>query len=171
MYGKGTVFELSPSNQGWTKRTLYDFQGDDGWDPVGGLVFDRTGNLYGTTFAGGTANGGVVYKLTPSSGGWTESVIWNATMDSGGPYDSPTIDADGNLYVTTMDQGVNFNGNIFKLTPSGSGWIYTDLHDLYGVTDGEGPWASPTLDTHGNIFGTTVFGGYNGGGTVYQITP
>jgi uncharacterized repeat protein (TIGR03803 family) len=170
-YVYGTVFELVHSNGGWTKQTLYTFQGAaDGGDPFGGVALDRTGTLYGTTCLGGSANGGTVYSLTHASGGWIQTVIWNG-LSSQCPYDAPIIDAAGNIYATTTGGGTYYSGSIFKLSPSSGGWIYSNLHDLNPVTDGYSPWASPALDLHGNLFGTTSGGGQNEGGTVWEVTP
>ena len=168
----GTVFELIHSSGGWQEQTLYAFQGAaDGGSPFGGVTLDAAGDLYGSTFLGGTADGGTVYKLIQANGHWTENVIWNAPANGGGPYDAPLMDSAGNLYLTTMGLGADYSGNIFKLSPSGGSWVYTDLHDLFAQSDGDGPWASPVMDAQGNLFGTTVGGGPHNGGTVWQIAP
>jgi uncharacterized repeat protein (TIGR03803 family) len=81
------------------------------------------------------------------------------------------MDANGNLYGTTfMDDSYGY-GSVFKLSPSGSGWTYTDLHDFTGGTDGGYPGGGVVLDGGGNLYGTAVLGGSNGFGVIYQITP
>ena len=173
----GTVYELTPEGSGWTEKVLYSFQGgSDGAYPYGGLIFDESGNLYGTTSLGGLDGGGTVYELMPSGGGWTETVLWNFSGDAG-PYSSLAMDAAGNLYGTTYeDNGVNYKGFVFKLTPSGGGWTYTDLHDFCseggsGCTDGENPIGGVALDASGNLYGTAYGAGKYGGGVVWEITP
>jgi uncharacterized repeat protein (TIGR03803 family) len=186
-YGYGTVFELTPSGSGWTENTLYSFQyGSDGGYPFGGVTFDPSGNLYGTTLDGGPNGGGTVFELTPSSGGkWAFSVLHsfagNGTVE--GPTGNLAIDSAGNLYGATMLEGVYGSGNVFKLTPLNGGWIYTDLFDFPSRNDGWGPYGNSLMvDAHGNLFGTTEHGGdyqapcqdingATGCGVVYELTP
>src|SRR5581483_3699775 len=134
-YGKGVVFELSPSGGGWTEHVLYTFQGgNDGGQPVAGLIFDNAGNLYGATASWGSGGGGTVFKLSPTGGAWTYSVLTSLTGGDG-PVASLTLDRSGNLYGTTfMDDPAGY-GSVFRLAPSGSGWTYTDLHDFTGGSD------------------------------------
>ncbi len=170
-FNQGTVFELSPSGGGWTEQVLYSFHGgNDGGQPVAGLIFDNAGNLYGASASWGSGGGGTVFKLAPSGGGsWTYSVLTSLT-GADGPVASLTMDASGNIYGTTfMDDSFGY-GSVFKLTKSGSNYIYTDLHDFTGGTDGGYPGGGVTLDSSGNIYGTAVTGGANGLGVIYQIT-
>jgi len=97
--GGGTVFELTPSGSGWTFTLIYSFTGGAYCGPRGNLVMDGAGNLYGTTRCDGTYNQGSVFKLTPSSGGWTESDLYDFTggSDGGSPFSKVVIDANGNL--------------------------------------------------------------------------
>jgi uncharacterized repeat protein (TIGR03803 family) len=110
--GYGSVFELQRPGQGktaWNLTTLYSFTlGRDGGFPYGGVVFDRAGNLYGTTSAGGTigpcqAGCGVVFKLAPSAGYWSQSVLYSfqGAADGINPNSTPVLDSWGNLYGTT----------------------------------------------------------------------
>jgi uncharacterized repeat protein (TIGR03803 family) len=180
----GTVFEMSPNANGtWTETVLYSFTGAaDGGQPYGGLVLDAAGNLYGTTNYGGSTNCnsgcGTVFKLTPGSGGWTESVIYTFTGGADGrePYARLRFDAAGNLYGTTL-QGGNVNstctsgcGTIFKLTPGSSGYTETVLYAFQGGADGASPYDGLTLDAAGNLYGTTYAGG-TGSGTIFKLTP
>jgi uncharacterized repeat protein (TIGR03803 family) len=170
----GTVFEMTPSGSGWTHTVLYSFQlASDGGNPYAGLIFDSSGNLYGATSSGGAGGGGTVFKLTPSNNGsWTYSLLYSfAGSNDCGPQNSLVLDAAGNLYGTTYCDGANSLGNVFKLTPSGNNWTYTSLHDFTGGSDGEIPFCSVAFDTSGNLYGTTVTGGAQGVGTVWEITP
>ncbi len=176
----GAVYELTPSGGGWNETTLYDFpnQPNDGHDPVGGLIMDSVGNLFGTTSAGGSGGGGTVFELSPSQGGWIYNGLYSFTGNYFGPLDKLTMDTAGNLYGTRAYGGEYGYGSVFKLTPSGGGWTYTDLHDFTGETDGGYPQqAGVVLDSSGNIYGTVTLGGDRslcyqvGCGVVWEITP
>jgi uncharacterized repeat protein (TIGR03803 family) len=182
LFNHGTVFQLTPSGSGWTFTVIYNFHdgingNNDGGQPQGGLVMDAAGNLYGTTDTGGTGGGGTVFELSPSGGGWTFSVIasLSGVHGSGG---NLAFDSAGNLYGTTLNDGAYQYGNVFKLTPSGGQWTYSDLYDFTGGNDGGEPFAGPTLDPSGNIYGTALYGppqicsfnGPPGCGVVWEIT-
>src|ERR1019366_2578878 len=121
--GCGTVFELTPAaGGGWTEQVLHSFNnnGADGSTPFAGLIFDAAGNLYGTTFAGGTYGYGTVFELTPAAGGgWTETVLHNFGNGTDGtaPYAGLIFDAAGNLYGTTFVGGTYGYGTVFEVTP------------------------------------------------------
>jgi uncharacterized repeat protein (TIGR03803 family) len=168
-HNKGTVFELTPSGGGWSEQVLYSFTGgNDGGQPVAGVIFDNAGNLYGATASWGSGGGGTVFKLTPSGGSWTYSVLTSLT-GADGPVASLTMDASGNLYGTTfMDDSFGY-GSVFKLTQAGGNWTYTDLHDFTGGADGGYPGGGVVVDSTGNLYGTAVTGGANGFGVIYQI--
>ena len=152
----GSVFELSPaSGGGWTQSILYSFTGGaDGNDPVSPqrLVFDKHGNLYGTTMTGGKYNDGVVFKLKPQSGGgWTESVIHNFNTYASIPTSGVVFDSAGNLYGVT-------NNIVYQLSPAAGGpWKFSILH-RFGVekNDGSGPHAALFFDSAGNLYGSTA---------------
>lgn len=165
----GTVFRLGPNGSGWTESVLYGFAGqNDGYWPVGGLIFDALGNLYGTTISGGANGGGIAFAVTPQG---SENVIFSfAGGPSGGVYGSLTMDAAGNLYGITYDDGAFGNGAVFRLSPSPNGWIYTDLHDFTG-SDGRCPYGNLVIDASGNLYGTTEAGGQYDYGVVWKITP
>jgi len=181
----GTVYQLTPSGSGWTENIIANFvHGGTGPDsPIGGLIFDGSGNLYGATPYGGINRRGVVYELTPSGGGWTESDLYAFVSPSGsaGPYCSLTLDAAGNLYGTTYEDGINNGdcgnggngcGTVFKLTQTGGIWTETDLYDFTGINgDGTQPISNVVFDSSGNLYGTTTFGGSHYGGIVWEITP
>ena len=175
-YGYGTVFQLTPSGGGWTENVIYNFtEGQDGGYPYAGLIFDQAGNLYGATTDAGTGGGGTIFELSPSGGGWTFSVLYSITGLGGyscGPAWALTRDAAGNLYDTTQCDGANNLGNVFRLTNTGGTWAYTSLHDFSNNTnDGALPASGVTLDTNGNLYGTTNYGGANGKGTIWEIAP
>jgi uncharacterized repeat protein (TIGR03803 family) len=122
--GGGTVFELTPSNGGWTLKTLYSFTGDFNCGPEGTLVMDGTGNLYGTTFCDGANKAGNVFELIPSGGNWTYSSLHDFTggVDGGHPYSNVVFDSAGNLYGTTSAGGTGSacNGGcgvVWEITP------------------------------------------------------
>jgi uncharacterized repeat protein (TIGR03803 family) len=171
----GTVFQLSPSGSGWTMLTLHGFTGgSDGAGPLGGLIFDGSGDLYGTTYSGGSGlgHGGTIFKLTRSNGGWTFDTLYDLIgAEACGPTGKLVMDADGNLYGTThCDAAYGYGyGSVFKLKPSNGGWTYTSLHDFTYGSDGGYPYRDIVFDANGNLFGTA--GSNNGLGLVFEITP
>ena len=170
--GNGAVYELSPSGSGWTERVLYSFTGgNDGSYPTAGLVVDASGNLYGSTNAGGTGGGGTVFELSPSGGGWTYSLLHSFTGGANcGPW-SPLAMSGGNLYGDTVCDGANSAGSVFELSPSGNGWTYSSLYDFTGGDDGKFAYGGVTVDASGNLYGTTLRGGLTLQGVVWTITP
>ncbi len=173
--GCGVVYEITPSGGSWTESILHAFQnGTDGEIPVGGLIFDRAGNLYGSTEVGGSGGAGTVFQLTPANGGWTFNIIYAFSAyghnNVAGPVASLVVGSDGNLYGTTYRGGINALGSVFKLTPNNGNWTYTLLHSFDG-RDGEYLYGGVTLGANGNLYGTTYQGGAFGAGTVWEITP
>ncbi len=169
----GTAFQLVSSGSGWTLNTLYDFQiGSGGFGLLAGLIVGPGGNLYGGTVDGAPDGEAVVYEISPSDGGWTYTTLYTFTQSfGGGPGGNLVMDAAGNLYgTTTGDSEERIYGTVFKLTPSSGGWIYTDLHDFNGGSDGGYPYSSIVLDSSGNLYGTASADGH-GYGTVWEITP
>ncbi|MGC2111637.1 MAG: choice-of-anchor tandem repeat GloVer-containing protein [Candidatus Korobacteraceae bacterium] len=168
----GAVFKLSPSGTGWTETIIHNIDGTDGDEPYGGVTFDASGNLYGTTFVGGPQGGGTAFELTPSNGGWTFTLLQGFNAYEGS-YATPTLDAQGNLYGTLS--AYNFVGEVFKLTDSNGSWSYQHFHDFSG-NDGYIPLGAVVFDANGNLYGTTYAGGGSGCGgegcgAVYEITP
>jgi uncharacterized repeat protein (TIGR03803 family) len=174
----GTVFEMSPiSGDGWTLDTIYTFQGGaDGANPQGNLVFDRAGNLYGTTVFGGgcgvnNPNGcGTVFELSPiGSGGWQKTTIYRfeGGMDAAGPSSGLAIDEAGNLYGATAEGGLRY-GTVFELSPTAGGWSETVLHLFVKLF---APQGGLVLDAKGNLYGTASNGGPTGCGGVFELTP
>jgi uncharacterized repeat protein (TIGR03803 family) len=171
--GNGTVYELSPGHSGWTESVLYNFQGSptDGETPYAGLTFDPYGNLYGGATDGGSNGGGTIFELARSGGGWMFEPLYS-TPGTGvsGPFRTPYVDANGNVFGTTHCDGAYSAGSVYELTRSGSTWTYTSLHDFTGGSDGGYVFANPVFDAHGNIYGTTQIGGA-GYGVVWEISP
>lgn len=185
-YGVGTVLELSPpavSGGAWTTTILYSFvpYGSGGWVPISDLVQDKAGAFYGTTYNGGnpTCNCGVVYKLVPptvTGGAWTESQLYAF------PYDSThgrlpanaalALTATGTLYGVTIQGGTWNSGVIYQLTTK-NGKTYTekDLYSFGDQGDGSTPNGPIALDSKGNLYGVTLWGGVFNQGTVYKYTP
>jgi len=156
------------------EKILHNFNvtGNGGYQPYGGLVLDKTGNLYGTTLEGGA--GGVVFELKPvKTGGWTEQVLFTFAGRKWGalPYDNLILDASGNLYGTTEEAGSTGGGVVFegRHLPDGS-WKEQILCNL-GENTGELPFGSLTFDAAGNLFGTAHAGGPHADGTVFELTP
>lgn len=182
--GGGVVFELAPRKHGSYKETvLYSFCSQtncaDGSSPRSKPILGADGAIYGTTLYGGSKNGGVVFKLTPSSSGFTESVLHQFTGPDGlYPEAGVVADAGGALYGTTAGGGAsgcnNGCGVVFKLTPNGSQYNETVLHEFTGGNDGTDPFAGLVLDHQGDLFGVTAEGGgsgcySNGCGVVFEM--
>jgi uncharacterized repeat protein (TIGR03803 family) len=175
--GDGVVFKLTPKGK---ETVLYSFCAQqncaDGADPLAGLVFDQKGNLYGTTYWGGTSykDGGVVFKLTPKG---KETVLYSFCAqqncaDGEQPYAGLVLDQKGNLYGTTSVGGAGQEGVVFKLTPKGKETVLHSFPEcVTHCTDGEVPLAGVIFDQKGNLYGTTQQGGAYGGGIVFKLTP
>jgi uncharacterized repeat protein (TIGR03803 family) len=140
--------------------------------PVGGVIFDPSGNLYTSTLSYGSGGTGTVLELSPSGGNWTFNLLFTLSgFSRGGPEASLVMDQAGNLYGTAIGAGAHCCGSVFKLTPSGGNWIYTSLHDFTGSTDGGEPVSTVVFDADGNLYGTATLGGASGKGVVWKITP
>ena len=185
-YGGGSVFRLAPRANGtWVYTVIHSFNGKDGYVPSSNLIFDATGNLYGTTGAGGADDQGTVFQLTPGANGkWTEKVLHsfrNDGRDGEGPV-GIVLDAAGDLYGSTFTGGRNSCENykcgiVFQLSRGANGrWTEKVLHDFTG-NDGAQPAAGLIFDNAGNLYGTTEAGGdlsqcpNSGCGTVFRLTP
>jgi uncharacterized repeat protein (TIGR03803 family) len=167
----GTVYELSPqAGGGWTEKVLYSFanNGTDGTVPKAGVIFDATGNLYGTTSAGGTYTLGILFELTPAGGGtWTERVLhsFGNGTDGANPYAKLIFDTAGNLYGTTYQGGSYGGGTVFRFNAQGE-----VLLQSFSGGDGAAPVAGLIFDAADNLYGTTTSGGASDEGTVFEIT-
>jgi uncharacterized repeat protein (TIGR03803 family) len=176
-YGYGTVFKMTPSDK---LITLYSFcaQGGcpDGARPLAGLVEDTNGDLYGTTSSGGaygSANsGGTLFKITPEGALTTlySFCAQSGCLDGELPQAGVVQTTNGDLYGTTPNGGAYSEGTIFKITPSGTLTTLYSFCAQTGCPDGELP-GGLILASNGDLYGMTPFGGANGGGTVFKITP
>ncbi len=163
-----------------TFTRLHSFAGPDGSYPLGGVVSDASGVLYGTTESGGTGFG-TVYSLTPqpSNGTFQESLIYSFSGEEGqGPSGSLLLSS-GVLYGTASAGGKYGAGTVFELTRGAIGdpWTFTLIYDFQAQADGNGPFARLTAGPGGLLYGTTTYGGNascntgQGCGTVFQLTP
>jgi len=173
--GNGTVFKLGKNSKGkWEENLLYSFgQGSDGTVPVAGITLDKTGNIYGTTSAGGTYTYGTIFKLTHGKTGWTEKILHNFqdAADGGVPYAGLVFDQSGNIYgAATEANQQNDGGTVFQLTPANGTWNFNVLYTLpgWGVS---GTFRDVLLDAAGNLYATTHCDGSYSAGTVYELTP
>ena len=175
--GFGTVFKISPSSGGtWSENVLYSFLGGaDGNTPSASVIFDKSGNLYGTTYFGGTAQLGTVFKLSSNPDGtWTETTIHTFSgLDGSNPTANLVFGAAGNLYGTTSTGGATDGGTAFELTPNGDGsWSEKVIFNFPNNTaGGADPYAGLTVDSSGNLYGITLYGGNKTLGNVFELSP
>lgn len=172
-YGCGVVFEISPNGTGgWAQTVLHTFAAPpDGANPLfSPVIFDQAGNLYGTTQWGGASNMGTVFELTPVGTSWTATILYSFTggADGGHPAGGLIADRAGNFYGTAQTGGVNC-GTVFKLTSAGAMTVLYSFGSQTG--DGLCPFAGLVSGKKGTLYGTTAYGGANGGGTVFRVTP
>lgn len=191
--GCGTVFRLTPPANGgnWTETVLYRFAPFNDY-PMADLILDSQGNLYGTTAGDQSASFGTVFELSPpvQGGGWTETTLYffgASPQDGITPYAGLIFDKQGNLYGTTNQGGVRGAacptgcGTVFELSPSGKGggWTEKVLYAFVDGTDGAYPYSGLIADGAGDFYGTTFYGGTQGGncegiggcGVVFILRP
>jgi hypothetical protein len=165
---------LSPQVSGtWTGKVLYSFRSGTDANGGGALAMDPAGNIYGTTYLGGIFGEGALYELKPTTGGhWREKVLYSFSSECMDPDGNLIRDSSGNLYGACYQGGLYRVGGIFEVSPGAGGtWTETTLHNFGGVGDGGYPTGGVTMDSAGNLYGTTVLGGTYGGGVAWQITP
>ena len=168
----GLVFQLMPSGGNWMENRIHIFNGDgDGAYPFAGVTFDPAGNLYGTTYQGGAYNYGLVYELSPSGSGWTETFLYSFTggEDGGNPTAGLIRDQLGNLYGATTYGGAG-SGTVFELSPSNGGWTYGVLYSFAGNSYG-GPQGNLVIDSAGSLYGATLADGSYHLGNVFELKP
>jgi uncharacterized repeat protein (TIGR03803 family) len=184
------IFELSPNgNGGWNPSVIYHFANriasnkvvSGGNVPQGTLVFDKAGNLYGTTYSGGADDYGTVFELSPGNKGeWTKRILYSfqgGSQDGEAPVAGVVLDPAGNIYGTTTEGGANEAGVLFELlAPEGQGSYQEKI--LWTFSDGGGagtggglPFGGLILDSAGNLYGTTYYGGEYGCGVAFELTP
>ena len=163
--GKGTVFEIL---QGTTVITpLSSFNGANGANPYAGVTLDSSGNLFGTTSAGGANNFGAVFEIPHGTtaitvlGSFTNSVTIGAN-----PRRAVILDSSGNLFGTTVLAGASNNGTVFEIIHGTT--VITTLASFNNI-NGKAPQSALTLDASRNLFGTTSTGGAGSDGTIFEI--
>ena len=178
--GNGVVFKLEPAQNGYKERVIYNFQGGtDASDPNTGVIADRSGTLYGTTWYGGAYGLGAVYKLTPEGSHYRETVLYSLNGRDGEIAGGPlAMDASGALYGVGSQGGYSAGlcdigslygcGTVFKLTPAGKGYKAQTIFRFHGY-DGANP-SGVIIDSNGILYGGTGYGGH-GWGTVFALIP
>jgi hypothetical protein len=182
----GSVFELKAvAKHRWKQIGLHNFfnNGKDGVCPIAGVILDPQGNLYGTTTLGGRYDAGITFKLVPGvHGSWKETIVHSFNINEGAePYGGLVRDTAGHLFGTLAGGGSYGLGNVFELTPSkqtasSNGFTEKILLNFDG-SDGIYPFAGLILDSAGNLYGATYYGGnlsdcsYQGCGVVFELTP
>lgn len=193
--GWGTIFRMTPDGSGgFSFKVLHTFctksgcpdgarpayQGLTYQGAASGALYDGTSPLYGTTVNGGTQSQGAAFELTPGATKWTHKVIHNfcsrtLCADGGQSYAPLTMDAMGHLYGVTTVGGSANHGTVFELSKTATKWKHTVLHDFCEAggfcADGDAAEAQLTLDGHGDLIGTTYFGGAHAKGSVFKVTP
>ena len=169
--GCGVTYQLTPA----TENVLHAFTGaNDGFGPGGAVVFDRKGNVYGTTPDGGSNYVGVVYEIQHSGAKWHYRVIHPFTGGDDGSVGSLgalLIDKSGSLYGVAEEGGAHGAGTVFELSRKGKRWKFTTLYAFKGTPDAGSPYGGLVADKSGKLYGTTYYGGANGLGAVYELVP
>lgn len=151
---------------------LFSFAGGvDGGAPFGGVIVDGNGNIFGTTFVGGTTGAGAVYELSQSGSTYAETVVHSFTnTDGSNPEASPWEDANGNLYVTALGGGQYGGGTAIGLSPGQGGYSESGVYSFGNTGDGSVPEGT-ILGQGATLYTTTASGGKYGGGTIVELTP
>jgi uncharacterized repeat protein (TIGR03803 family) len=174
--GFGVVFELTAAGAGWNETVLYSFCTEgppcsaSSGNPAYGMVMDAAGNLYGTTSFGGANKNGGVFELHPSGSGWKERLIFNGTSEISDDFGPLTLGG-GNIFGT-VGSASSDSSMVFELSPNGGGWKSTAIYTFKGSGNGpSGAQYGLALDTAGNVYGTSYYGGKSNYGTVYELSP
>ena len=157
----------------WIEIVLYRFRGtrvNDGYSPLGDLLFDQSSSIYGTTSTGGEQFKGIIYKLTFAGGSWTENVLYNFLGGDDGewPASGMATTGAGTLYGATPDGGQYNAGVVYQVTSPGG--VESVIHAFNATTDGRSP-TGVIGDGAGNLYGGTTYEGDLGGGTVFELSP
>ena len=178
-FGAGTVFSLKKTSKGWKQTVIHSLNGSsDGGFPYEGLMMDSAGNLYGAAPTGGASGQGVIYRLSHTKQGWVDTVLHNFTDQNGdgsGLYWIDLIsDSVGNIYGATSFGGTNGTGTVWELVYSTTKKTYSEsiLYEFgaSGSGDGNNPYGGLAMDSKGNLYGTTLYGGPSNIGTSYKLT-
>jgi uncharacterized repeat protein (TIGR03803 family) len=186
-YGDGIVFELMPGSERWDEAILHSFNYADGDSPYAALIFDKTGDLCGTTFYGGAYGGGSAFRLRRGSGGeWKERVLHSFCSagfplceDGLHPDAGVVLSGSGRLYGTTTQGGGNMCGEatcgtVYELTPTRNGWGDTVMYAFPDPGSGSFPTGGVVIDKAGSLYGTAGGGSSScsgGCGVVYRLSP
>ena len=178
-FGAGTVFSLRKTSTGWKQTVIQNLNGSsNGGYPYEGLMMDAAGNLYGAAPTGGASGQGVIYRLSRTKKGWADKVLHsftNANGDGSGLYWIDLIsDTSGNIYGATSFGGTNGTGMVWELVYSETKKSYSEsiLYEFgaSGSGDGNNPYGGLAMDSAGNLYGTTLYGGTSNIGTSYKLT-
>jgi uncharacterized repeat protein (TIGR03803 family) len=178
-FGAGTVFSLKKTSKGWKQTVIQSLNGSsNGGFPYEGLMMDAAGNLYGAAPTGGASGQGVIYRLSHTNQGWVDTVLHSFTGQNGdgaGLYWIDLIsDKSGNIYGATSFGGTNGTGTVWELVYSATKKTYSEriLYEFgaSGSGDGNNPYGGLAMDTKGNLYGTTLYGGPSNIGTFYKLT-
>ena len=174
----GTVFEVANSASGYssTPTSLVNLVGYiNGEEPLGGLIADANGDLFGTTYAGGAFDGGTVFEIVKTTSGYSSTPITLVNFNGNGaigpyPHGDLIADANGDLFGTTIYGGTYGDGMVFEVVKTTSGYASTPTTLVsFNSTNGANPHCGLMADANGNLFGTTQNGGASGDGTVFEI--
>lgn len=168
----GTVFELTHSGGSWAENVLYAVTPPLAF-PQSGVVFDASGNLYGSIGGEDFDNfRAAIFQLTPSGSNWMENTIYefsgNQNMDT--MVAGLIVDPHGNLFGATLNGGAFNYGSVFELSPQQNGtWSFNTIYSFQQAAGG--PQANLTFDSAGNLYGTATYDGAYGLGSVFKLTP
>jgi len=176
---QGTVFQLSKSGSTWTETVLHAFQdisGSDGYYPYDSLVLDASGNLYGTTQAGGKFGGGTIFTLKASGGKFKYKLLRSFAVSAStaySPYGALVVNPkNGYLYGTTYYGGLIWNaGAVYQLRQVSGIWVFSVIYNFLGDSLGQYSECGLAVDSAGNLYGTNFQGGDFNFGDVFKLTP
>ena len=170
LYDLGVIFQLSPNGSSWTEQVIHYFAaGIEGTYPAGPPAVDGAGNLYFTTGFGGENGGGGVAQMTHSGQDWAYNVLYSFSGSSGfSPRTGVIVDNSGRVIGATFAGGSGGGGTVFSLTPGSGSWDFNLLYSLSGPGEG-GPYAPLTIDSAGNLYGTTSADGSHQQGSVFKL--
>ena len=172
------IYSLKKTGTNWKQSAIHSFDlaAGEGGNPYEGVIMDAAGNLYGGTSSGGADDHGAVYRLSPGKSGWTYTNLYSFTGENGdgsGMYWIDLIsDKAGNIYGATNFGGTDGNGTVWELVYSKAKGSYTEqiLHEFAASGDGNNPYGGLAMDSKGNLYGTTLTGGADQVGVVYELS-